>query len=586
VVPIDTTMSESMLIATALADADARGWLVARLPPETFLHPQHRVAWEALVLAEGRNLAAGDVAALATLVPGLDVRYLTDLLAHGRRLTRNAEHHVQAQIAAAICAAVVNGPVNTFIGALKDLQRSPEELRALAVAIVNGLEPACRPAKPIATSVPTGWYDEAPPVRRWLLRDTRTTPLEGEGEGVLPAGKVGLLVAAGGLGKTQALAQLAVCVASGKAWLGAWAAEKPGRVLLLLLAEEEADEARRRVYRACRVVGATPAEDAVHVAALAGVECAMLARGPTGDPVATPYYVRLLAHVRETGPWALVVVDPLSRFAGSEAERDNAWSTRFIVALESLAEASGAAVLCAHHSAQWARKPGAGGGDATWARGVTGLTDGARWVATMTTERPEADDEAESTEVVTIAVAKSNYSRRGEPIVCRRDPTHGGALVAMAADEVERLGAARTAATPQAKRQAERDAAEAERRGTEDEAVLAAVTERPGIPLRDLVSAVRVRIHCGADRASVAIARVCPRLHVEDGPRGAKLHYPPRPSSTTVTDPVPPIPPPRPRTDGRGPPSSVPGSTKDGRGQTRSDEDRRVIPLFPSPEIT
>ena len=41
---------------------------------------------------------------------------------------------------------------------------------------------------------------------------------------------------------------------------------------------------------------------------------------PRGDPAHTPYFADLLTHVRESGPWSLVVVDPLSRFAGAEAE--------------------------------------------------------------------------------------------------------------------------------------------------------------------------------------------------------------------------------------------------------------------------
>src|SRR5262249_25635901 len=87
------------------------------------------------------------------------------------------------------------------------------------------------------------WYTKPPERRSWLLRDQRTD------SGVLPLGKVGMLAGAGGAGKTMALTQLAVAVATGTPWLGVLEVAAQGNVLLIL-GEEDAEEVRRRLYRA------------------------------------------------------------------------------------------------------------------------------------------------------------------------------------------------------------------------------------------------------------------------------------------------------------------------------------------------
>ena len=98
--------------------------------------------------------------------------------------------------------------------------------------------------------VPNEWYETAPPARRWLLRDART----GNREGVFPLGKVGLLAAAGGAGKTTAVVQLSVAVATQTTWLGAFEIPEAGKVLLAL-GEEDGQEAHRRIHRAAREAG-------------------------------------------------------------------------------------------------------------------------------------------------------------------------------------------------------------------------------------------------------------------------------------------------------------------------------------------
>jgi RecA-family ATPase len=280
---------------------------------------------------------------------------------------------------------------------------------------------------------------ERPAARRWLLRHPSAA---GEGDGFLPAGKVGLLVSAGGVGKTHALVSLAVCVATGREWLGHFRVESSGGRILLGLAEEDADEIHRRLYDAAELYELSPDErrqvvDHVVALPLAGQRVALL----DADRNETPTYHALRRRLAEDGGsdgFALVVLDPLARWSGPDTEGDNAAATRMLEVVETLTASQGTpSVLVAHHSSKLARR-----GDGVDARGVTGLTDGARWVATLRNDGPN----------VLLGLAKSNYSRpMAEDLLLVRE--RGGTLRVARPDE---LAARETAA-----RQRQVDKAEA-----------------------------------------------------------------------------------------------------------------------------
>ncbi|HEY4117930.1 MAG TPA: hypothetical protein VGM56_08745, partial [Byssovorax sp.] len=122
--------------------------------------------------------------------------------------------------------------------------------------------------------------------------------------------------------------------------------------------------------------------------------------------------------------WALLVLDPFARWAGDDAEKDNAIATRTVQASESLIRAPGMpTVLVAHHVSQDGARTGA-----VTARGVTGIRNGYRWEAALT---PDGSD-------VLFRQSKSNYSRPMlDPLRCVRG--EGGVLrVATPAEEAER----------------------------------------------------------------------------------------------------------------------------------------------------
>ena len=330
-----------------------------------------------------------------------------------------------------------------------------------------------------------GELTEKPPPRRWLLMQENGP----NSKGLFPLGKVGLLAAPGGTGKSMALCSLALAVATGRAWLqagmapvgapGGFGVATSGRVALLL-AEEDREEVIRRLYHAARLMNLGPEEqaavlDRLWIGALAGEPVELTARDDNRNVEEHPRaeWLRekltevvleavlrqrdaaeravlrqraeaLAAELTEadTGGegWALVIVDPLSRFGGVDTETDNGAATRAIQALEALAKLPGGpAVMVAAHE----RKGGAGqslGQDAV--RGSSAIVDGARWVARLEPELVPADADAYGKRqaerwttpggdlAVRLRLVKTNYGppmeRAGRLLVL--DGEHHGAL--------------------------------------------------------------------------------------------------------------------------------------------------------------
>ena len=291
------------------------------------------------------------------------------------------------------------------------------------------------------------WFTIAPPPRRWLLEhpsDKDTIP--SRAQGVMPLGKVGILSAPGGAGKTMALVQLALAVASGSEWLDTFRTPNPGNVLLAL-GEEDLDEVRRRIYDAGRLMCLTDeqrllAARRIVVLPLAGARISLT--DETGAP--TPTLEQLRARLSES-EWRLIALDPLVRFAGPDAEIDNHAATMFIETLESLAQAPGTpAVIVAHHTNKASRDAEGDAGAAIAARGASALTDGARWVANLEPDRKQPRR-------VKLTIAKSNYSPMGPALMLER--AEGGALraetKAEAAQREARAAEVRDSARPNSK---------------------------------------------------------------------------------------------------------------------------------------
>lgn len=315
-----------------------------------------------------------------------------------------------------------------------------------------------------------GFLSVEPPPQRWLL----TMQRDGREVGVLPVGRTGVMVARGGTGKTLFASSLAVAVAIGSSWLGAFHVADPGHVLLAL-AEEDENEARRRLWRTCNALGLSHAErktvqERLHVLPLTGQSNIELTEptGRGGGVCATAFAEALHKRLCDEGvEWRLVVLDPLARFARGNVEGDNETATAFVQVVETLTMVPGApAVLLTHHSSKASSNAGAND-----SRGVTALTDGFRWQVAL--------DELKSTDGKTSGLRlrnlKSNYSRKFEDLLLVRNDAPGLEGTLRLADGAESLGLSST-------RERVTECALAER-------VLEAVRRKPGLKSASAIAA-------------------------------------------------------------------------------------------------
>jgi hypothetical protein len=259
---------------------------------------------------------------------------------------------------------------------------------------------------------------ETPPEQRWLLKQWH----DGRDHGVFPRGRTGLLTATGGVGKTYALIQSAIAVAAGGFWFDGFRAVEPGHVLLAL-GEEDADEARRRIWRAVNASDLTPDQrvsvvEHMHILPLHGIPIALTHAPPMGEITESAFAGEFRAHLEGFGvDWSLIILDPLSRWASGGVETANEAATRFVQVLETFTKVRGLpSVLVAHHSSQASARMGASD-----ARGVTGIRDGFRWQASLDL----IADEDSAVEGVLMRNTKSNYSLRFRPLLLSRNTEPG-----------------------------------------------------------------------------------------------------------------------------------------------------------------
>ena len=252
------------------------------------------------------------------------------------------------------------------------------------------------------------------------MRFVAVRKANGETLRAIPCGKVSLLAAEGGTGKTTLSAQLAIAVATGGDWIGFKVAER-GRVLWLLGEEDDAI-AKRLVWHAAKAAKLNEGDRAkllanLHVMAFAGSGAVLALREGTKGADATTFAKNLAAALGAStsdadDPWRLVIVDPLSRFSHAEDENDNATATKVIEGLEMLAKASRAAVLACHHSGKSSKTEKKEGAAAF--RGASALLDGARFGMTLSHDSGNGR---------TLKCAKSNYAKRWDDVPLIFDST-------------------------------------------------------------------------------------------------------------------------------------------------------------------
>lgn len=262
---------------------------------------------------------------------------------------------------------------------------------------------------------------ESPPPRVYDLTD------DASGRGLLPRGKVGVLGAPGGVGKTTVLIQLAVAGATGSVLFGPGGWRVGAGKTLLILCEEDAEEIQRRIHYTLRDLDDVQAEavaQSIVAFPLAGQPTDLISSADGNTFVETAKAAELRDLVRELRP-DRILADPLSRL--TIKENDNTAMRRVVQVLETLTvkEYGSPTVLVAAHT----RKEGkdADPDSVDGIRGGKALTDSVRFVAML--EQMKRIDGAP--DLLRLKVVKNNYGARYDGVMlCRPDDGFGMLRVA------------------------------------------------------------------------------------------------------------------------------------------------------------
>ncbi|WP_162084515.1 helicase RepA family protein [Sulfuriferula nivalis] len=245
---------------------------------------------------------------------------------------------------------------------------------------------------------------------------------------VLPgllAGSVGLLVASGGTGKSFLALDIAISQVIGRPVAdGLFPSTNQHKVVYL--AGEESDRllAERLRCMLTKRERELPTLQNLILLAMSGNDCLLVSRGqPTS----------LLNELENVAQGArLIILDPIRRLHDGD-ENDSAAMTQFVIALESLAKKTGAAVIGLHHTNR-ASVEDASSQHAS--RGSSALVDGARWQINLSTmnEKTAAvcgKSNEDRHNFVALDFVKGNYFSPRPRSWLKRDPNGSLKLVTL-----------------------------------------------------------------------------------------------------------------------------------------------------------
>ena len=288
----------------------------------------------------------------------------------------------------------------------------------------------------------------------WIKKPLDPRPAlltDSEGQLVIPRGKVGMLIGAGGTGKTRLLLQMCYCIASEKPFLGCLTPKDIEGKILYFFGEEDLSEIRRRLqetYHSLRLPDKVLKKivDTIHVAPLHGL-CANFMAKQTDSPVEYQIEAFLDKQAQKGITYAAIIMDPISRFLPQDGETDNTKATQFIAICERFTNKKygNPTVLLSHHvnknslggvklfSEEDDKHQGA-------SRGASGLVDGSRFVVSVDTVKQE--DWMENTtfsdrKIIKTKLVKANNGPYIEPILSYFDDN--GVIQPLSEDDILEL---------------------------------------------------------------------------------------------------------------------------------------------------
>ena len=421
--PVAIEAEREVLSALLVASPETMAELIESMTPELFFVERHRLVFAAAVALHQRGSSVDPVTMGQQLKDAGDYDRVGGARAIGEILDRqgsvaNARHYLAILAEKARLRRLLDHAHRIETACLQDVDNVSALVEQVTTDWSQTLD-AIRPETPQLQLATIGeiehrdqvsWMSSPPPEASSLL-------LADGGSPFMRDSRVGLLVAPGGTGKSFALVQLAVAVATGGRWLEAYQCHHKGRVLLAC-GEEDIDEVRRRIYTVTRGLSEYEQGEVVRNVVplgLAGSKTAFLER-IDGNIAPTPWHAQFVAAISQHR-WRLIILDPLSRWGGPEVETDAHAATELVTLLEAIAQAPGRpAVICAHHE----RKAAQGGGmsDASSVRGSSALVDGPRWVANLRRRRKGG--------LLELAVTKSNLTVAPPALILSRQ--RGGML--------------------------------------------------------------------------------------------------------------------------------------------------------------
>lgn len=275
-----------------------------------------------------------------------------------------------------------------------------------------------------------------------------------DGRLMMPQGKTCILVGKDGVGKSRILNQLCLSVATGRKFLDHFIPEESGRVLYIC-GEEDVEEMQRRLFYALKDTDIRTDATAM---SMVGKNLRLLSqigvdsRLQDDNHSETAAAKELLQTVKEMaeldGPFKLIILDPMSWFAGNEAEKDSSAATQFIRICQtfSLEIAGSPTVVVCHHNNKAATREARETEDAdtTDIRGSSALSAAFRCSLNIVKLKSPTGEDWEGDTYLRFLVKKNNYGPEDHTGIHLRivDP---GVVRKMNADEVLTFEKARAA---------------------------------------------------------------------------------------------------------------------------------------------